>query len=77
MNDHRPLTELEELTVTERLRLMEEIWNSLTSAPKQLDVPAWHRNELDRRLAEKDLGAHGARLWTEVRAEILAGLLKS
>ena len=29
---------------------MEEIWNSLVTDGDRVDVPPWHREELDRRL---------------------------
>ncbi len=56
--------------MSERLRLMEDLWASLAERPEGLDVPAWHREELDTRL--KTYRADPASLldWSDVKAEL-------
>ena len=76
MNDQGSLAELAKLSVADRLRLMEELWYSLCEAPGKLDVPAWHRDELDRGLADDTDKRATARPWADVRADVLAGLRK-
>jgi putative addiction module component (TIGR02574 family) len=44
------LRSLEDMSVSERLRLIEELWASLAEKPDALGVPQWHREELDARL---------------------------
>jgi len=46
------LTEILDLPTAERLRLVEDIWDSLATSVTELPVPDWHREELDRRLAD-------------------------
>ena len=46
------LSEILDLPATERLRLVEDIWDSLGASIDHLPVPDWHREELDRRLAD-------------------------
>ena len=46
------LDEILRLPADDRLRLVEEIWDSLASSPDQVAVPEWHRGVLDKRLAE-------------------------
>ena len=46
------LTEILHLPAAERLRLVEDIWDSLGASPSDVPVPAWHREELDRRLTD-------------------------
>jgi putative addiction module component (TIGR02574 family) len=46
------LTEILDLPAAERLRLVEDIWDSLTVSVTDLPVPDWHREELDARLAD-------------------------
>lgn len=36
----------------QRLQLVEDVWDSLAASPDEVGVPAWHRDELDRRLAD-------------------------
>ncbi len=42
--------DLKSLSVEQRLRLMEAVWESLRDQPESLAIPDWHRAELDRRL---------------------------
>jgi putative addiction module component (TIGR02574 family) len=46
------LSEILDLPAAERLQLVEDIWDSLTTSVSELPVPDWHREELDRRLAD-------------------------
>ena len=38
------------LLVAERLKLLEDAWDSIAASPTAVPVPAWHEAELDRRL---------------------------
>jgi putative addiction module component (TIGR02574 family) len=44
------LDEIMRLPVTERLKLMEDLWDSIAATPATVPVPDWHRDELDHRL---------------------------
>jgi len=56
------------LPPNERLKLLEDIWDSLAATPEDIPVPEWHKAELDRRL---DNPASGPGLtWDEVRARL-------
>jgi putative addiction module component (TIGR02574 family) len=46
---------LQKMPVSDRLRLIEEVWTSLAEKADALEVPEWHRQELDARL-----DAHGS-----------------
>jgi len=54
------------MTPDERLRLIDEIWDSL-EAGKALQMPQSHRQELDRRIAEADENPNAAIPWEEAR----------
>jgi putative addiction module component (TIGR02574 family) len=49
---------IQQLSVAERILLVEELWESIASEPASIPVPQSHRAELDRRLAtyEEDPG---------------------
>ena len=53
------------LPPAERLRLIEDIWDSLTASPEDVPVPDWHREELERRL--DDPKEKATLSWDEVR----------
>ena len=42
------------LSPAERLELIEQLWDSLSSTPEAVPFPDAHREELDRRLDELD-----------------------
>jgi putative addiction module component (TIGR02574 family) len=42
---------LDRLSLAERLRLVEELWDSIVAEADALDVPQSHQDDLDRRLA--------------------------
>lgn len=60
------LDEILRLPPDERLRLVEDIWDSLAQSSERVPVPEWHRAELDRRLADRTEQATIA--WTDVRS---------
>lgn len=46
------LNEILHLPAAERLRLVEDVWDSLAASTSDVPVPDWHRAELDARLAD-------------------------
>jgi putative addiction module component (TIGR02574 family) len=76
MNKHLTPGEIRQLPITERLRLIEEIWDSLDSEKENLPLPEWHKAELDRRIAAYDANPESARSWVDVKADILNKLSK-
>lgn len=49
----------------ERLRLLEQIWDSLATIESDVAVPEWHIAELERRLA--DVGEQATLTWDQVK----------
>lgn len=46
------LDEILRLPAEQRLRLVEDVWDSLAASPDEVAMPEWHRKELDQRLAD-------------------------
>jgi putative addiction module component (TIGR02574 family) len=65
------LSDVLELPIAERLRLVEAIWDSIAEAPEGLELTDAQRAELDRRLAEYERNPDAGSPWPEVRARIL------
>jgi len=66
--------ELLKMDVLTRLKLIEELWDSIAdepSAASQLPLTDADRALLDQRLREHEENPSAARPWAEVRAEIL------
>ena len=65
------LDEILRLPAAERLRLLEEVWDSVAVTPDVVPVPAWHKAELDARLDHP--APEPSLIWEQVQ-ERLAGL---
>ncbi len=51
-----PAIDIGNLTPAERLRLIDDLWESLTSTPEAVPLTPLQRDELDRRPDELDRG---------------------
>jgi putative addiction module component (TIGR02574 family) len=67
------VAEILALPVPERLRLVEAIWDSISSVPEALPLTQWQREELDRRLAEFEADPEAGSTLEEVFARIRRG----
>jgi putative addiction module component (TIGR02574 family) len=65
------MSEVLELPVADRLRLVEAIWDSITECPEQLELSEAQRAELDRRLEAWRENPEAGSPWPEVKAKIL------
>ena len=63
------LEEVQHLPIQERIELAEAIWDTVAEDADSavLPVPAAHRAELDRRLADLEANPDAGRSWEEVR----------
>jgi len=61
--------EIVDLTVTERIELIETLWNSID--PNQLPIPESHRRALDEAIADYRRDPEEGRSWNEVRNEFV------
>ena len=68
-----PMSEILELPVDERIRLVELIWDSIAAVPETVPVPDELKAELDRRLAEFEANPEAGNPWEEVRERIIQG----
>jgi putative addiction module component (TIGR02574 family) len=64
------LPDLSTLSVEERLKLMDRIWESLSSNPDAIPLPDWHVAEVRRRAAEFAADGNPGRPIEEVVADI-------
>ncbi len=69
-----PQIDIEKLDIEQRLRLIERLWDSLSSDPQALPLTAEQEAELDRRLDEMESGDTEGIPWEEVMKRIRAQL---
>ncbi len=69
---HRPsLEELRQMSVEDRLRLLEDVWTSLDEEHDRLPIPKWHEEELNRRLMAFEDNPEAGSPWPEVKKRLL------
>jgi putative addiction module component (TIGR02574 family) len=64
------MADILELSVAERILLVEDIWDSIAEAPETLPLTASQKEELDRRLAAYHQDPSAGSPWHEVVTRI-------
>lgn len=61
------------LSKSEKLKLMEALWDDLSKNPNDFEAPGWHRGELER--TEQQIAEGKARFvdWSEAKARLRSG----
>jgi len=65
-----PASDIEKLAPEERLRLIEELWESLRAQPESVPLTEPQRDLLDRRLDELDSGEATVITWAEAKRRL-------
>ncbi|MEH2362315.1 addiction module protein [Nostoc sp.] len=63
-------TQIFELTLSEKLQLVEDLWDSIAQVPEQIPVLDWQKEELDKRKATYLQNPDSGRSWEEVKERI-------
>ena len=61
-----------ELPVSERLQLIEDIWDSIAAAPEQLELTEEEKRLIDQRLQARDQNPSAGSPWEEVYTRIIS-----
>jgi len=61
---------LDKMTVTDKLRALEEIWTDLLRAPEDVPSPAWHGDVLQAREERAREGASKLVDWSDAKRRI-------
>ena len=65
------LDELSQLNKSEKLILVEALWDSIASDPNEVEVPAHHKAIIEERLKTLDQDQLTGSSWEEVRQKYL------
>jgi putative addiction module component (TIGR02574 family) len=71
MSNGIPMSEVLALPVEDRLRLVQEIWDSIAAVPQAITLTDAQRAELDARLAAHRRNPAEGSPWPEVRQRLL------
>jgi len=66
-------SEILEMSIAERIQLVEDIWDSIAAVPDAIPLTDAQREELDRRIAAYHENPHSGSPWDEVKKR-LSGL---
>ena len=61
---------LKEMSVREKLAVMEAIWDELSRTPENIESPAWHKDVLDERQQRIADGKSQFKDWESAKEEI-------
>jgi putative addiction module component (TIGR02574 family) len=64
-------SQLFDLSVPQKLQLVEDLWDSIVAVPGSVPVPEWQKEELDRREAEHLRNPAAVIPWDEVKERML------
>lgn len=66
-------SDFKQLPVSERIQLVEDIWDSIAAEAAPFQLSADDREELQRRMSEHAADPTSSLPWDEVRASLLKG----
>ena len=66
--------EILSLSISERIQLVEDIWDSIAADQNAVEITDMQKNELDKRLADYTLNPDDGDTWNEVRKRLWQAL---
>jgi len=66
------LAEIRTLSIDDRIRLVQAIWDSISTEPKQLELTEAQQLELSRRLVDHEADPQAVVSWQDVKAQALS-----
>jgi putative addiction module component (TIGR02574 family) len=67
---NQEFSQLFELSVSQKLQLVEDLWDSIAAAPQSVPMPEWQKEELARRKAEYLQNPESGIRWEEAKERI-------
>jgi putative addiction module component (TIGR02574 family) len=64
-------SEIAEMPIQQRIQLVEDIWDSIAEMPESVEIPQWHKKELEKRLDAYHANPTEGSPWKDVKKRIL------
>ncbi len=64
------IQEINKLNLSEKLLLIEDVWDSIAQSNSELPMPEWQKQELDKRYKEYKAGTQNLHDWQSIHEEI-------
>jgi len=68
-----PATSVFDLSPSEKLQLVEDLWDDLAASPDSVPVHDWHKQELERRKANLLRNPASVVSWEQVKQRVRSG----
>ncbi len=72
MEPDKITTEINQLSLTQKLIMIQDIWDSIAKESGKLPMPEWQKNELEKRYEQYKQGKTSLYNWREVHNELRA-----
>jgi putative addiction module component (TIGR02574 family) len=68
----KPITasDIAEMPVNERIQLVEDIWDSIAELPEAVEIPQWHKEEIEKRLKAYHDNPDEGSPWTDIKKRV-------
>lgn len=70
MNSEQIRDEISRLELSEKILLVEDIWDSIAASNSDIPLPDWQKQELDKRYKAYEEGKSGLHEWQSVHEEL-------
>ena len=64
-------SEIAKMPIQQRIQLVEDIWDSIADMPEAVEIPEWHKKELEKRLEAYHANPNEGSPWKDVKKRIL------
>ena len=61
---------LKDMTILEKLEMMETLWDDLSSSPEVIESPEWHKKLLAERRSQVEDGTSRLKDWDTAKSDI-------
>ncbi len=61
---------IDQLSVADRIALVQEIWDSIAATPEEVPLTEAQKQEFDRRLADLETNLESVLTWQEIKVKV-------
>jgi putative addiction module component (TIGR02574 family) len=65
------VSSIAEMSIDDRINFIADIWDSIAIFPEKVQIPEWHKAELEKRLKTYHENPNEGTPWLEVKKRIL------
>jgi len=65
------IPEIRNMSISDKLLLVEDLWNEITAKSESLEIPEWHQRELEKSTDEFKRNPRDGSSWEDVQRRIL------